>query len=154
SLLLPGHYLDIRPAVVVRSPEVVARSPEVVARSPEVVARSPDHAATSRDHATPRGQGSAPQIRDRTYLEIDFPDQGQEDGETNPVVLVNRFEDLLLNAVEKRLRADVPVVSYLSGGVDSSIVVAMASKIRGRPIPTFTIRIDDPKLDETSEAAV
>ena len=30
----------------------------------------------------------------------------------------------------------------------------MASKVRGEPIPTFTIRIDDPKLDETSEAAL
>ena len=38
-------------------------------------------------------------------------------------------------------RADVPVVSYLSGGVDSSVVVAMASKVRGSPIPCFTIRI-------------
>ena len=55
---------------------------------------------------------------------------------------------MLLDAVKRRLRADVPVVSYLSGGVDSSIVVAMASKVRGSPIPSFTIRIEDPKLDE------
>ena len=59
----------------------------------------------------------------------------------------------MLAAVERRLRADVPVVSYLSGGVDSSIVVALACKVRGRPIPTFTIRDRRPELDETSEAA-
>ncbi len=67
---------------------------------------------------------------------------------------MDRFDQALYAAVEKRLRADVPVVSYLSGGVDSSIVVAMACKVRGEPIPTFTIRIDDPQLDETSEAGI
>ena len=64
------------------------------------------------------------------------------------------FEAVLLRATERRLRADVPVVSYLSGGVDSSLVVALASHIRGEPIPTFTIQIQDPQLDETNEAAL
>jgi asparagine synthase (glutamine-hydrolysing) len=97
------------------------------------------------------GQPAA--VRDRVYWEIDFPDRGQEeDGDARK--LVDGFEEVLLRAVDKRLRADVPVVSYLSGGVDSSMVVAMACKVRGRPIPTFTIQITDPKLDETSEAAV
>src|SRR5439155_1424170 len=40
------------------------------------------------------------------------------------------------------------------GGVDSSVVVAMASKIRGTPIPAFTIQIQAKGLDETSEAAI
>jgi asparagine synthase (glutamine-hydrolysing) len=97
--------------------------------------------------------GSPAPVSDRIYWEIDFPDWGQEeDGDAEQ--LVNRFEELMLQAVEERLRADVPVVSYLSGGVDSGMVVALASKVRGEPIPTFTIRIDDPSLDETSEAAV
>jgi asparagine synthase (glutamine-hydrolysing) len=54
--------------------------------------------------------------------------------------------------VEKRLRADVPVVSYLSGGVDSSLVVAMANKALGRAIPTFTISVQEGRLNEESEA--
>ena len=92
-------------------------------------------------------------VRDRTYWEIDFPDLGHEErGDRKS--LVDRFEHAMLAAVDKRLRADVPVVSYLSGGVDSSVVVAMACKVRGEPIPTFTIRIDDPQLDETSEAGI
>jgi asparagine synthase (glutamine-hydrolysing) len=93
-------------------------------------------------------------VRDRTYWEIDFPDRGQEERGQDPRALVDHFEGLMLGAVEKRLRADVPVVSYLSGGVDSSVVVALACKVRGSPIPTFTIRIDDPQLDETGEAGV
>jgi asparagine synthase (glutamine-hydrolysing) len=44
------------------------------------------------------------------------------------------------------------VVSYLSGGVDSTAVATLASRQLGRPIPTFTIQIPDPKLDETDRA--
>jgi asparagine synthase (glutamine-hydrolysing) len=111
-----------------------------------------------------RGQGSEPaQAIDRTYWEVDFPDRGAEEGwrigqrirsSTFEKRLVDEFEAVLLRAVERRLRADVPVVSYLSGGVDSSQVVAMAGKLRGQAIPTFTIHIKDPRLDESREAAL
>ncbi len=97
--------------------------------------------------------GQPATIEKKYYWRIDFPDWGQEE-DTNPKALVDEFERVMLGAVERRLRADVPVVSYLSGGIDSSIVVAMAAKIRGQTIPTFTIQIMDPKLDETSQAAV
>jgi asparagine synthase (glutamine-hydrolysing) len=88
-----------------------------------------------------------------TYWQMDFPDRGDEDN--RPLgVLADEFNDLLLAAVTRRLRADVPVVSYLSGGVDSSMVVAQASHVRGSPIPSFTIQIKAPKLDETNEATL
>jgi asparagine synthase (glutamine-hydrolysing) len=93
-------------------------------------------------------------IEKRTYWQIDFPDRGQEDETPDPRRVVDEYEAVMLGAVERRLRADVPVVSYLSGGIDSSLVVAMAAKIRGTPIPTFTIQIRHPRLDETSQAAV
>jgi asparagine synthase (glutamine-hydrolysing) len=104
-------------------------------------------------------------IRDRVFWEIDFPDAGDEDARdfrrwgsnaANP--LIDEYEAVMQRAVERRLRADVPVVSYLSGGVDSSLVVAMACDQRRRegkgPIPTFTISVTDPKLNERSEAAL
>ena len=98
--------------------------------------------------------GESPRITDHTYWEIDFPDHGREDPGGDPKALADRFEGLLVRAVERRLRADVPVVSYLSGGVDSSLVVALANRVRGRPIPTFTIQVKDPNLDETAEAGL
>jgi asparagine synthase (glutamine-hydrolysing) len=91
-------------------------------------------------------------IQKKTYWEIDFPDWGQEENPSTTHV-VEDFEKLFLAAVERRLRADVPVVSYLSGGVDSSIVVAVASKVLGRPIPTFTIGIQSKGMNEELEAA-
>jgi asparagine synthase (glutamine-hydrolysing) len=99
------------------------------------------------------GPGESAQVQERIYWEQDYPDEGHEDNR-DPAVLVNELNDLLLAAVERRLRADVPVVSYLSGGVDSSTVVAMASKVRGSPIPSFTIQIKARGLDETSEASI
>ncbi|HZZ82366.1 MAG TPA: asparagine synthase (glutamine-hydrolyzing), partial [Gemmataceae bacterium] len=100
----------------------------------------------------PDGRQAA-KIDKHFYWQIDFPDQGKEEA-GDQKALVDEFERAMLGAVDRRLRADVPVVSYLSGGIDSSLVVAMAAKIRGTPIPTFTIQIMDPKLDETSQAAV
>jgi asparagine synthase (glutamine-hydrolysing) len=101
-----------------------------------------------------RGGSSPATVSDRIFWSMDFPDRGEERSERATRELVDEFEVLMLKATERRLRADVPVVSYLSGGVDSSVVVALASHIRGEPIPTYTIRIKDPSLDETSEAAV
>lgn len=98
--------------------------------------------------------GKSPRWEDKTYWQMSFPLRGQERTGPSLNALVDDFEREMLAAVEKRLRADVPVVSYLSGGVDSSLVVAMASKIRGTPIPSFTIQIKSPGLDELSEATV
>ncbi len=86
------------------------------------------------------------------FWQIDFPDRGDHMRGGDEKRLVDGLEEVLLRSVEKRLRADVPVVSYLSGGVDSTMVAALAGRVRGEPIPTFTIRIADPKLDETRDA--
>jgi asparagine synthase (glutamine-hydrolysing) len=90
--------------------------------------------------------------RQHTYWHVTYPDRGQEDYGADEDRVVKGFEDVLWAAVQKRLRADVPVVSYLSGGVDSSLVVAMANKALGRPIPTFTISIQQERMNEESEA--
>ncbi len=93
-------------------------------------------------------------VSDRTYWQMDFPDKGDERprNASDP----EKLQELLMRSVEKRLRADVPVVSYLSGGVDSSTVLALGCELRknGPPIPSFTISIQDPHLSEESEAAL
>ena len=103
-------------------------------------------------------------VVDRTYWEIDFPDAGDEErhdfgrfGDNGANPLIDEFEAVMQRSVARRLRAHLPVVSYLSGGVDSSIVVALACAQRRREgkdaIPTFTIGVNDPAFDERSEAA-
>ena len=71
---------------------------------------------------------------------------------SDPRELVDRFEQIMLHAVEKRLRADVPVGSYLSGGVDSGLIAALACHLKGEAINTYTIRVDSPELDELEGA--
>lgn len=98
--------------------------------------------------------GEAAQVSERAYWQIDFPERGHEDYASSGQKLTDGLQEVLLGAVTRRLRADVPVVSYLSGGVDSSLVVALASKVRGTPIPCFTIRITRPDLDESRQASL
>jgi asparagine synthase (glutamine-hydrolysing) len=102
---------------------------------------------------TPGNEGGAPAVIDeRSYWQMDFPNQGDEDPRRDPRPLVDELEDVLLKAVARRLRADVPVGAYLSGGLDSSLLVAMACRLKGPAINTYTIRVDDPALDELSAA--
>ncbi len=101
----------------------------------------------------PQNAGTAaPVVRDQAYWEIDFPDAGDENPETDARKLTDQLEETLLAAVERRLRADVPVGAYLSGGLDSSMIVAMACHIKGPAINTYTVRVDEPGLDELSGA--
>ncbi len=88
------------------------------------------------------------------YFDMEFPEAGSE-VTGDPKELAARLGELLQRSVDLRLRADVPVVSYLSGGVDSSLVARLAGyKLaeRNKRLETFTIQIKHPKLDETDRA--
>ncbi len=92
------------------------------------------------------------EIAERAFWEMDFPDRGDEEQGDDPKRLVDEFERLMLRAVDTRLKADVPVGSYLSGGVDSSMIAALACHLKGASINTYTIRVDSPELDELGAA--
>jgi asparagine synthase (glutamine-hydrolysing) len=63
-----------------------------------------------------------------------------------------RLDQLLTRAVEKRLLADVPLGAFLSGGVDSSVVVGLMHKLGASPLRTFSIGFEDPRYDEAPHA--
>jgi asparagine synthase (glutamine-hydrolysing) len=99
-----------------------------------------------------RRDGRPADIVERRYWDFDFPDAGEEMDARDATALIDAFEAKFRRAVEIRLRADVPVVGYLSGGVDSAYVLATASRVRGAPVPSFTIQVPGKGLDETSDA--
>lgn len=82
------------------------------------------------------------------YWDLDFPDAGQERRTDDPGPLIDELEGLLRQAVERRLRGDVPVVGYISGGLDSTVVLGLSSRERGRAVPSFTIGLDRAGPDE------
>ena len=92
-------------------------------------------------------------ITQHQYWDLDFPDAGSERRLNNPAPLIEEFEAILRGAVERRLRSDVPVVSYISGGLDSTVVLGMCSQQRGGAIPSFTVGLDRAGPDERTQAA-
>lgn len=83
-------------------------------------------------------------VTERRYWELPFDRRSSrafadEALEVRPIVA---------EAVRLRLIADVPVGIFLSGGIDSSVVVALASGASGAPVHTFTVTFDEERLSE------
>ena len=63
--------------------------------------------------------------------------------------LIDELESLLIKSVKYRLVSDVPVGVFLSGGLDSSLIASIASKVSDKTINTYTIGFTDKKYDES-----
>ncbi|MDD5458156.1 MAG: asparagine synthase (glutamine-hydrolyzing) [Phycisphaerae bacterium] len=68
--------------------------------------------------------------------------------------LIDQAERLLFKCVERRLISDVPLGAFLSGGVDSSLIVAMMSKLTDSPVRTYSVGFDNFSSSETPYADI
>ena len=78
------------------------------------------------------------------YYELGYPEQTVE-----PADALERLGDLMETGTALRMRADVPVGAYLSGGLDSSITASLAAKLTPHQLRTFSITFADPRFDES-----
>ena len=83
-------------------------------------------------------------IEEREYWDLEFRD----DGEKSESYYIQKLSQILHESVKQRLISDVPLGAFLSGGVDSSLVVALMSEILGNQVITSSIGFNDRKFNE------
>ena len=143
---------DIRAASEVRmiAPESAAVTPEAVSgylqwgACPEGELLYPGIQALSAGHAmtiSPDGEIKTWRYWPARKTFALFPDN-----------VVGRVRALVDNAVEEHLLSDVPVASFLSGGIDSSVVTALAAQKLANKLQTYSVGFEVAEFDETAIA--
>jgi asparagine synthase (glutamine-hydrolysing) len=89
-------------------------------------------------------------VRMKPYWTLQFPDRGEAFDARSEEEVAEELAELLDDATRVRLRADVPVGAYLSGGLDSSIVSALAARHVPDRLRTFSVTFDSPEHDESA----
>ena len=107
-------------------------------------------------HQVPPGHGITVRRREGQltvehwkYWDLDFPRQGERDAAITEQEHIDTIRAALLEAVELRMVADVPVGCYLSGGIDSCSILGLAAAVSQNPVKAFTIGFDDARYDES-----
>jgi asparagine synthase (glutamine-hydrolysing) len=88
----------------------------------------------------------------KRYWDINYPEADAAHPHTSETECIENVRTFLDEAIRLRMRADVPVGCYLSGGVDSSSVLGIASRYSEGKVTAFTIAFDHPDYDESGPA--
>jgi len=171
SLFLARDRMGVKPLYYAETPEAFVFASEIksIFASTKVSARCREEALTeylffrqvAGSETLFRGVKSLPPgctmtLRDgRTRITRYW--SPRPDGERSTIDFedaVRMLADLLEDSVRMRLISDVPVGTFCSGGVDSSLVTALAAKLKGDPVNTFSVGFDEPDYDESAFATM
>lgn len=94
--------------------------------------------------------GAAPEVR--SFWSLRAVAETTQEATFTDAEATERLEALLTEVVAEHMVADVPLGAFLSGGIDSSTVVALMAKVSARPVKTFTIGYGETGFDESSHA--
>jgi len=86
------------------------------------------------------------------YWDVKFANADQRVHPHRMSEYVDELDALLEEAVRIRLMSEVPLGAFLSGGPDSSLIVAYMSRLQNRPVKTFTVAFDETDFDESQDA--
>lgn len=160
----PLHYIEADGRVFFASEikALFAALPGRAALSTEGIAQAftywaPQEPMTAfRDvHSVPAGHllvlESGKRNEPRRYWDFSFPTREELRASTTTLEEATaRVKSLLIESVRARMDAERPVGAYLSGGLDSSGVVAIMSRISSKKVRTFSVAFEDEDLDESA----
>ncbi len=94
-----------------------------------------------------------PAFPERYWRPIDLEETARQQPFTGSVdEAVEALRTLLSEVVRSRLVSDVPVGAFLSGGIDSSVIVALMQQVVQHPVRTFSVAFNEPGFDESERA--
>jgi asparagine synthase (glutamine-hydrolysing) len=93
-------------------------------------------------------------LRVRAYWDFNYQGHGPDIPVRKECDYVEELRALMAESVRIRLESEVPLGAFLSGGIDSTAVVALMARELGRPVKTFSIGFSDAHFDELSYARV
>ena len=165
KLFLSRDRFGVRPLFYIHTPRRFLFASEIKALCafPEVVAElnpaalnqiftywviKPPHTAFKNVFQIPPGHSVTVEngrVLIRRYWQLHY-DQNDDKSES---ALAEELFYRLQTAVQIRLRSDVPVGAYLSGGIDSTVITALTSRIAGGRLRTFSVSFEDAEFDES-----
>ncbi|HEX7176558.1 MAG TPA: asparagine synthase (glutamine-hydrolyzing) [Pyrinomonadaceae bacterium] len=92
------------------------------------------------------------EVKVERYWDVTFSDDGRGNEGRREADLIEEWSELFRESVRLRLMADVPLGMFLSGGIDSSAIAAVMSKLVDEPIKTFSVAFNEREANELEYA--